>query len=435
MRIIVDMNPERVTGLRAVTAMLVDVDQTISQLLAVKEGLLALGSRLSIEIGEDTIAASEPILTGSAAADAVELAGRAVAGELAAAVRVSDRTLERRMGEADTKVAMFPAVWRAQGCGAITAGQAAAIVDAGFHIDDPEARDAYSQELIDGAQSTGLAPARLRRIAARTAERFQRRSIEDRQRSARARHSVRVRDRADGDAALEITGPAALIHGAHDRLTALAVTIHANAATRAETCDTRSLDQIRCDLALDLLLTGTAAGHDAEGLLTGIRGSISVTVPVTTLMGVTDMPAELNGRVPIDAATARRLAAAAPGWDRILTHPITGALLAVDRYRPTAEMKRWLRARDRRCRFPGCGYAAVDCDIDHTRDAAHGGPTETENLAHLCRRHHVAKHQTPWRVTRSGAGAFTWTSPTGRTYSDRPPSQNTVTFSGAAPPF
>ncbi|MGW9157364.1 HNH endonuclease signature motif containing protein [Microbacterium sp. NPDC055665] len=140
------------------------------------------------------------------------------------------------------------------------------------------------------------------------------------------------------------------------------------------------------------------------------------------------MPAELDGRTPIDAGTAKALAGAASGWDRILTHPITGVLLAVDRYRPGSELKRYLRARDQRCRFPTCGHAARECDIDHHHDAARGGPTTSRNLGHLCRRHHVLKHHSPWVVEALGDGTYAWTSPTGRVYIDRPQPQNAVTF-------
>ncbi|HWS50853.1 MAG TPA: HNH endonuclease, partial [Microbacterium sp.] len=123
-------------------------------------------------------------------------------------------------------------------------------------------------------------------------------------------------------------------------------------------------------------------------------------------------------------------------WDRILTHPITGAILTVDRYRPTADLKRHLHARDQRCRFPTCGMPARNCDLDHTRDAAHGGSTSDTNLGALCRRHHVLKHHTPWHVEHLHGGVYAWTSPTGRTYTDRPPPQNTVTFTeDTAPPF
>jgi len=122
------------------------------------------------------------------------------------------------------------------------------------------------------------------------------------------------------------------------------------------------------------------------------------------------------------------LAGAASGWDRVLTDPISGELLAVDRYRPSEHLKRHLRARDERCRFPGCGTPARDADLDHTLDAAHGGPTEDGNLSALCRRHHVLKHHSPWKAKQIGGGLLEWTSPAGRSYVDRPPPQNTVVF-------
>ena len=37
-----------------------------------------------------------------------------------------------------------------------------------------------------------------------------------------------------------------------------------------------------------------------------------------------------------------------------MTSPVTGAVLAVDRYRPGAALDRFLAARDEHCRFPGC---------------------------------------------------------------------------------
>ncbi|MBT2486838.1 MULTISPECIES: HNH endonuclease signature motif containing protein [unclassified Microbacterium] len=142
-------------------------------------------------------------------------------------------------------------------------------------------------------------------------------------------------------------------------------------------------------------------------------------------------PPELDGRVPIDTETARFLAGSASGWDRVLTHPITGGLLAVDRYRPSKHLRRRLRARDQRCRFPGCGIAARKCDLDHNDAASTGGATKHSNLADFCRRHHVLKHRTPWHVAQQSGGILEWTSPTGRVYDDRPPAQNTVCFTEA----
>ncbi len=142
----------------------------------------------------------------------------------------------------------------------------------------------------------------------------------------------------------------------------------------------------------------------------------------------TELPAELAGGQPIDTDTARILAGGATAWERVLTHPITGAILAVDRYRPNADLRRLLHARDSRCRFPTCGLPPRTQDLDHTIDAAFGGATEEGNLGGLCRRHHVLKHQTAWKVKQRGAGVLEWTGPTGSTYIDRPPTPVTFTI-------
>jgi hypothetical protein len=282
-------------------------------------------------------------------------------------------------------------------------------------------------------------PNRLRPIAERLAEQYQARSLEERHQEAREKRTVWAKEHPDGMAELGVFGPAALVHGAYDRLTQMAKSLTAvqKESTDAEpgedlVPDPRTLGQKRADLAFDLLLTGAPTGHDTpDGLLAAITANVTVTVPALTLMGVTGIEspdAELEGRSPIDPATARLLAGAATGWDRVLTHPISGELLAVDRYRPGEHLKRHLRARDQRCRFPGCGMPARNDDLDHTKDAALGGPTTDDNLAALCRRHHVLKHHSPWHVTQLGDGLLEWTSPTGHVYIDRPPPQNTVTF-------
>ena len=86
-----------------------------------------------------------------------------------------------------------------------------------------------------------------------------------------------------------------------------------------------------------------------------------------------------------------------------MTHPVTGAVLAVDRYRPTKDLERALRVRDEHCRFPGCRQPFWRCDVDHSHDAARGGETSERNLAHLCRRHHTLKHATSGRCGSSAA--------------------------------
>ncbi|HPM53184.1 MAG TPA: HNH endonuclease signature motif containing protein, partial [Rhodoglobus sp.] len=154
----------------------------------------------------------------------------------------------------------------------------------------------------------------------------------------------------------------------------------------------------------------------------GIRPRVLVTVPVLTLLGVSDEPATLEGYGPIDHDTAMRLAATAPSFTRLLTHPETGAVLSVgrDRYTVPADLRTWLRVRDGTCRFPWCSRAARICEIDHTKDWLHNGQTAHDNLAHLCPAHHRLKHQTRWTVAQSPGGVLKWTSPNGRAYATEP---------------
>lgn len=455
------------------TAMIADlvgsvraVEETIARLSAVRAGMLAVAARVAVDIARQ---AAHP--------DHGDMALRAVAAEIGAAVRASDRTIERRMDEASWAVERFAEVWAAQGGGRISAAHARVIVDAGAHLDDPADRARYAARAVEAAVVES--PNRLRRVARRIAEQYQARTVTERHRDARELRRVWVKDLDDGMAELGMLGPAVLVHGIHDRLTRMArtITVENGRARKAakgtdpdidsptdtdRDSDTRTTDQLRADLLADIALTGAPTGHDTEaGLLGEIRARVEVTVPVFTLMDDDTgghnggsasgaPPAELDGRSPIDTRTARLLAGDATGWERVLTHPITGALLAVDRYRPSDQLTRHLRARDQRCRFPGCNIAARRCDIDHTHAASDGGETCATNLAHLCRRHHTLKHHSLWRVQHRRpreddlglhleggradqsirtTGDLVWTSPTGTTYIDRPPEQNTVRFS------
>ena len=189
----------------------------------------------------------------------------------------------------------------------------------------------------------------------------------------------------------------------------------------------------------DLLLTGapaldpTAYG-DGPGTLGAIRAQVQVIVPALTLLGADEGPVDLVGRAPIDAATARCLAAETHSLARVLTDPVDGTVIAVDRYRTAVPQRRFLRARDQHCRFPGCRRAAIRCEIDHTIDHARGGPTALWNLAHLCQRHHSMKQFTAWRVRQHPGGVLEWTSPTGRLYREDAPVPPVAFVMSPAPP-
>jgi len=133
--------------------------------------------------------------------------------------------------------------------------------------------------------------------------------------------------------------------------------------------------------------------------------SVAVTVPVLTLLGGNE-PGILNGHWPIDAETARKLAADAPSFIRLLTHPVSSAVLDLDRtaYRPPADLKRWVGIRDYQCDFPGCGRLAKSCDLDHLTSRVAGGATSESNLHALWRDHHRVKHESKWAPERRASG-------------------------------
>lgn len=56
------------------------------------------------------------------------------------------------------------------------------------------------------------------------------------------------------------------------------------------------------------------------------------------------------------------------------------------------------------------------CDTDHRQAWARGGPSTQANLATLCRHHHRLKHAKDLDLNHHGNGAYTWTTPAGRTY-------------------
>ncbi|WP_338145315.1 HNH endonuclease [Cryobacterium tagatosivorans] len=180
----------------------------------------------------------------------------------------------------------------------------------------------------------------------------------------------------------------------------------------------RTLTQLRTDVLTDLLIDGVTP----SGLGTGIRATVNVTVPVLTLMGLSEEAGHLEGYGPIDPDTARRLAAGAPSFTRLLVHPETGVVLSVGRtrYKVPKDLKRWLRIRDETCRFPGCNQPAAHSDLDHSLDWQFQGITAHDNLAHLCPGCHALKSETGWSLKHLGDGRLEWTSPTGRSFNSEP---------------
>lgn len=383
------------------------------------------------------------------------------AEELVPLLNLSTRAAHRLLGQSLTLVEDLPKTLQTLGAGMITARQAQIILDHALTV-PAEALPAFEDEVLKtGAQL--MAP-RLKAKCKRVREKLHPASAITRRRAATADRRIEVTPDQDGMAWLSAYLPAERACGIEHR-----VTFMARALQNPQ--ETRTLTQLKADVFGDLLThhcepnaPGTAAnkrgpaanrrgaaaatGNGATGTLEsdaeapgegagegpaegagvvdlasvlGVQPVVFVTVPVLTLLGGNE-PAELEGFGPIDPDTARNLAAHAKGFTRILTHPETGTVLSVgrDRYTVPKDLRRTVLVRDKTCRHPGCNRPGPVCDLDHTIPWHHGGTTSYDNLAALCRKHHMLKTTGYWHYHQPQPGTLTATSPTGKTYTTLP---------------
>ncbi|AZS43264.1 hypothetical protein BWL13_00816 [Microbacterium oleivorans] len=368
-----------------------------------------------------------------------DMALRSIAAEVGGVLRTTDRTVQRRIGEARTIIEGFPAAVTAWESGRIVREHVRAIVDAGTTL---PAEMWAEFEAIAIERCERETPNRVRGELEILAHRMHPRSFAERHEEAAAGRCVRLVPGRDGMSDLIATLPTVIAEGIHDRLTQQARAIvdtrdERAASSEVVASDARTTDQVRADVFADLLLAGTPALDDTRdtsaGPLGAIRARVQVLVPASTLTGSDDGPCDLSGRSPIDPATARTLAGDSHVWERLFHDPTTGVTVSTDSYRVPSGMRRFLQARDQHCRFPGCRVAAIRCEVDHTHDHALGGATKLSNLAHLCQRHHSMKQFTAWRVRQLTGGVLEWTSPLGRTYREDAPTP-AVAFTPADPP-
>ena len=196
-----------------------------------------------------------------------------------------------------------------------------------------------------------------------------------------------------------------------DRVAAVTQRINKIAQSLRGNGETRTMDQLRADVYIDLL-----QGTDHT---TRSKGVVHMTVDLDTLTGLTQHPGELNGFTPVISDIARRVATDQHNaqWRYTITDTQTGQPLTTGttKRRPTTPQRRHIEARDTHCVFPGCRMPATDCDLDHTTTWAQGGPTTPDNLTDLCRTDHRLKHN-GWTYKTLPNNTTQWTSPLGHTY-------------------
>jgi hypothetical protein len=193
--------------------------------------------------------------------------------------------------------------------------------------------------------------------------------------------------------------------------------IHEIALSLKTAHETRTMDQLRADVYLDLLEGRIIPGADDSTPVGG--GTVDIICDLETLTGLADHPGDLAGYGPVIADIARRIAKenADGEWRFTCTDDAgTPIHIGTTSRRPTPNQRRRIEARHRTCVFPGCRMPIKVCDVDHTTAVADGGDTCDCNLAPLCRRDHRIKHSPGWDYVVNTDNSISWSTPSGHTY-------------------
>lgn len=379
------------------------------------------------------------------------LPARAVLKQAAMLLRGTERTVAHLLDTATVLRDSFPVTWAVFTSGGAPwrAMDVVAREAIGLHPDVLPGFDAVSADLV-----TTATPGKLGDRLRRARERLQDDTATARAAVTAANRRVEFDALPDGETALTIRGPAVELVAIDHALTQAAVAAHGYPD------EDRTIAQLRFDTALDLLVGGIAhaahphcsgAAETGVDAVTGgpassgaaIRGestatadsaigaafpalvprraavvpTVAIKIPALAWLGRSTEQAILAGYGPIDLGTARALCADAPSLLRVLTDPVTGVRVVMDRavYRPPPDLQRWLRVRDETCAGLGCRRAAHLCDIDHITEWHDGGRTEDTNLVHLCRTCHLVKSTGLWTTALTPERSLAWTSPWGRT--------------------
>jgi len=344
--------------------------------------------------------------------------------EVASALNLSKNAARRLVEESQTLVADLPLTLDELGVGAIRYEHASLIATTAWSL-PKEARAAFEQEVVPWAKTLVYGAFRAKVVTAR--ERLHTASMEERHEKAAAFRNVSRELGEDGMGYLTLHDSNEVIAGIFNRLTDLALPKVKN--------DPRTLSQRRTDIATEILLKGDlcgavdaagaidetgadadAIGRDGKRLGHGIVAQVHIEIPLLTLLGRDTQPATLDGIVPIDPATARRLVADAPGFYRLLTDPVSGSIVAFDdtfRYLPKS-LRRAVRLVDGHCTAPWCDATEKESDGHHPDEWAESNDTSLDNSALLCQPDHRLVHNTRWTMTKLPNGDKQWISPCGR---------------------
>jgi hypothetical protein len=333
--------------------------------------------------------------------------------EIRAALSLTRRSAETQLGLAVELAERLPGVLEAFRAGRLSLAKVWVIVKATSHLPVETAAEVAGRALEEAeGKTTGQLGAWLGRLCIQA----------DPEEAKKRYEESLAHRRVAAEANVEGT---ANIHGMElepHRVSAVMRRINHMAKSLKTADEIRTMDQLRADVFIDLLLGKAAvdSNHKAP------RGVVDLTVDLPTLLDLSERPGEVGGYGPVIADIARKVSEeqTESEWRWTVTDG-DGAVLAngTTRRRPDPAQRRYIEARSQTCVFPGCRTPATECEIDHNHPWALGGPTHPVNEGPLCRHDNVGKEH-GWRLRRLRPGVYCWTSPLGHTYiteSRRPP--------------
>ncbi len=355
-----------------------------------------------------------------------ELAVRCAAGEAASRLCLTEHRVRSLAGTADRARQDLPRAWHAAREGLLTIAHVnGMLAQADAFAACPDLLTIFDEVMTK--VGVGASASYTKRKARELADQLTARTRTDRHTDAHAKRCVYVEDADDGMSWLHLLMPTRTAHAIDHSLTATAKNM-----TERER-DGRTREQIRADLAT-ALLTREDTDHPI------VTTKVFVTIPLNKLTPTaqstvrprntkagtgTAPPAGLDlnrdclipGQGTIDDATARQILLEAGVFTRVITDPVTGVILDMDRRSrtATAAQRAWLALTFGTCLRDGCHRLALNADIDH-HCAYHGparGTTDITNLDPLCDPDHTLKDVTLLEHHRRDDGTIQIRYPTG----------------------
>ena len=328
------------------------------------------------------------------------------AAEIRAALCLTRRAADTEVSFALDLQRRLPQVWSALAAGVIDYRRARTISLGTIHLATGTAWEVVERLLDEAPRLTsGQLRTRLDRMA-----------MEADPEAARVRHEQRVSERRlilepTSDGTGNLLGLDLPPHSA----AAASRWVNHLARSLKTKKDSRTMDQLRADVYLDLLTGKNSAATGGNG-----GGAMHLQIGLDTLAQMNESPGELAGYGPVVADVARQVAEEQENteWRWEVTDP---KLARSCTRAPPADVRTphsaaaW-KPETPTCIFPGCRMPAVDCDLDHRTRWADGGRTRCCNLAPLCRHDHIIKDQHGWRYQPLCDGRYLWTSRLGHNY-------------------